>query len=129
MFRRNEINFLADYGGAPDVLEKLAKEAPQLVIRSEVDIGFEYAAFNLRRPPFNDVNFRRALSMAVDRNMLVQTAWSGYAVASNSHVSPALKYWHNAEVTKLKAGLPVAKEMLEKAGYRLWEESSAIQPA
>lgn len=119
MFRRNEINFLADYGGAPDVLEKLAKEAPQLVIRSEVDIGFEYAAFNLRRPPFNDVNFRRALSMAVDRNMLVQTAWSGYAVASNSHVSPALKYWHNAEVTKLKAGLPVAKEMLEKAGYRL----------
>lgn len=119
MFRRNEINFLADYGGAPDVLEKLAKEAPQIALRSEVDIGFEYVAFNLRRPPFSDVNFRRALSMAVDRNMLVQAAWNGYAVPSNSHVSPALGYWHEPEVMKIKMGLPVAKEMLEKAGYRL----------
>jgi len=119
MFRRNEINFLADYGGAPDVLEKLAKEAPQIALRTEVDIGFEYVAFNLRRAPFNDVNFRRALSMAVDRNMMVQTGWNGYAAPSNSHVSPALGYWHDPDVMKIKTGLPVAREMLEKAGYRL----------
>jgi peptide/nickel transport system substrate-binding protein len=119
MFRRNEINFLADYGGAPDVLEKLAKDAPQIALRTEVDIGFEYVAFNLRRAPFNDVNFRRALSMAVDRNMMVQTAWNGYAAPSNSHVSPALGYWHDPDVMKIKTGLPVAREMLEKAGYRL----------
>ena len=118
MLRRNEINFLADYGGAPEVLEKLAKEAPQLALMSEVDIGFEYAAFNLRRAPFNDVNFRRALSLAIDRNFMVQAAWNGYAVASNSQVSPALKFWHDNDITKIRTGLPVAREILEKAGYK-----------
>ena len=118
MLRRNEINFLADYGGAPEVLEKLAKEAPQLKLMSEVDIGFEYAAFNLRRAPFNDVNFRRALSLAIDRNVMVQAAWNGYAVASNSQVSPALKFWHDNDITKIRTGLPVAREILDKAGYK-----------
>jgi peptide/nickel transport system substrate-binding protein len=119
MLRRNEINFLADYGGAPDVLEKLAKEAPQLKVMAEVDIGFEYAAFNLRRAPFNDVNFRRALSLVVDRNVMVQAAWNGYAVAANSQVSPALKYWHDTDTTKIRTGLPVAKDILDKAGYKV----------
>ena len=119
MLRRNEINFLADYGGAPDVLDKLSKDAPQLKVVSEIDIGFEYAAFNLRRAPFNDVNFRRALSLAVDRNVMVQAAWNGYAVASNSHVSPALSYWHDNEITKMRTGLPLAKEILDKAGYKV----------
>ena len=119
MLRRNEINFLSDYGGAPDVLEKLAKEVPQLKVMSEVDIGFEYAAFNLRRAPFNDVNFRRALSLAVDRNVMVQAAWNGYAVASNSHVSPALKFWHDTDITKIRTGLPVARDILDKAGYKV----------
>ena len=118
MLRRNEINFLADYGGAPEVLEKLAKEAPQIAVMSEVDIGFEYTAFNLRRAPFNDVNFRRALSMAIDRNIMVQAAWNGYAVASNSQVSPALKFWYDNDITKIRTGLPVAREILDKAGYK-----------
>ncbi len=119
MLRRNEINFLADYGGAPDVLEKLAKDVPNLKLMSEVDIGFEYTAFNLRRAPFNDVNFRRALSLAIDRNVMVQAAWNGYAMASNSHVSPALKFWHDADITKMRTGMPLARDILDKAGYKV----------
>ena len=88
-------------------------------VMSEVDIGFEYAAFNLRRAPFNDVNFRRALSMVVDRNVMVQAAWNGYAVAANSQVSPALKFWYDTDTTKIRTGLPVAKDILDKAGYKV----------
>ena len=119
MLRTGDINFLADYGGDPDVLEKLAKDNPFIALRQEVDIGFEYAAFNLRRAPFNDPNFRRALSLAIDRNVMVQAAWSGYAVKANSPVSPALKFWYDAEVDKLQTGTQRARDLLEKSGYRV----------
>jgi peptide/nickel transport system substrate-binding protein len=100
-------------------LENLAKESPNIEIAAEVDIGFEYVAFNNRRPPFNDIAFRRALSLAIDRNVMVQTAWSNFAVAANSPVSPALKLWHDGSVDELDTGVPLAREILEKAGYRL----------
>ena len=57
--------------------------------------------------------------MAVDRNVIVQAAWNGYAVAANSQISSALKFWHDTSVDAPKAGLAVAREMLEKAGYKL----------
>ncbi len=119
MLRSGEINFLADYGGDPEVLEKLAKDNPHIAVKAEVDIGFEYTAFNLRRAPFNDPNFRRALSLAIDRNVMVQAAWNGYAVKANSHISPALKHWHEPAVNEMKTGMQLAKDLLEKSGYRV----------
>lgn len=119
MLRSGELNFLADYGGDPEVLQQLSRQMPAIELRNETDIGFEFIAFNNRRAPFNDANFRRALSMALDRNIMVQAAWNGFAVAANSHVSPALRAWHSAEVDNPPSGLQVARQILEQAGYRL----------
>ena len=119
MLKRGELNFLGMFNGDPEVLVKFAKENPDIAIRSEVDIGFEYVAFNNRRPPFDDVAFRRALSVAIDRRLMVSAAWQDYAIPANSHVSPVLKFWHDPSVDTFKTGLADARKILQDAGYRV----------
>jgi len=117
MLKRGELTFLSDYRGDPKVLEELAKADPAIEIAATVDMGFRFVAPNLRRPPFDDVNFRKALMLAINRNLMAQAAWNGYAVPANSHVSAALPFWHKDE--QFKPNIEEAKRMLEKSGYRL----------
>jgi peptide/nickel transport system substrate-binding protein len=120
MLRSGEINFLSDFPGDPTVVVAAAEEDPNLTAVSTVDIGFRYVAFNHRRPPFNDTAFRRALSASVDRRLIVGAAFRGFAVPSNSVVSPALGFWHNEETVEgMEAGVELAQQMLADAGYEV----------
>lgn len=119
MLRSGELNLLSEYGGDPDVLEKLSKDNPAIKLTQETDVGIEFLAFNNRRPPFDDPVFRNALSAAIDKNQIVNAAWNGYAVPSHSHVSPAISFWHASDVRPAATGLAAAREMLQKAGYTI----------
>jgi peptide/nickel transport system substrate-binding protein len=117
MLRRGEINFLSDYRGDPKLLEALATQNRQIEVASAVDMGFRFVAPNIRRPPFDDVAFRRALMTAINRNLMVQAAWNGFAEPANSHVSSALTAWH--QPAPHRANIAEARRMLEEAGYRV----------
>jgi peptide/nickel transport system substrate-binding protein len=116
MLRSGELNFLSDYSGDPQVLLQAAEGAPIEVV-SSVDIGFRFIAFNHRRPPFDDTAFRRALSLSINRNLIAQAAYRGFAVPANSPVSVALPFWNNPAVKELDTGLERAQQILEQAGY------------
>lgn len=120
MLKSGEINFIGEFSGDPQVLVDAAKQDPKLEVVSTVDMGFRYIGFNMRRPPFNDPAFRKALSEAVDRQLIVKAAYRGFAVPSNSVVSPALEFWHDKSVVdSFKAGQAVAAKALADAGYTL----------
>ncbi|MBM3549825.1 MAG: twin-arginine translocation pathway signal protein [Alphaproteobacteria bacterium] len=117
MLKQGEINFLSEYRGDFETLDKLAKDSGQIAIKSGVTIGVEYMGFNLKRMPMKDQAFRRALSLATDRELLAASAWKDQAVPTNAIVSTVLEYWHNPAVTKDMYNLDRAKEVLTKAGY------------
>ena len=119
MLRSGEVNFMSDYTGDPEILLDVAEQDGDLEIVDSVDIGFQFLAFNNRLAPFDDPNFRRALSFAVPRELMVAAAWNGYSVPSNSIVSPALPFWYNEAVLPIEAGPEVAAAELAKGGYEL----------
>jgi len=119
MLRSGEVNFMSDYTGDPEILFDVAEQDGDLEIVDSVDVGFQFLAFNNRHAPFDDVNFRRALSFAVPRELMVAAAWNGFSVPSNSIVSPALPFWHNEAVLPIETGEEVAKAELAKGGYEL----------
>ncbi|MDX1342877.1 MAG: ABC transporter substrate-binding protein [Reinekea sp.] len=80
---------------------------------------------NTRKAPFNDVNFRKAFSMAIDRDTIVDLATYGYATAEDTVVG--IGQFHAAamdkKINKKYADLAEynpkeAKKILKKAGYK-----------
>jgi peptide/nickel transport system substrate-binding protein len=120
MLRSGEINFMAEFSGDPQVLINAAEQDGDLEVVSTVEMGFRYIGFNERRPPFDDPAFRRALSAAVDRQLIVKAAFRGFAEPSNSVISPALEFWYDKSVMDgFQTGGEVAAKILEDAGYTL----------
>ncbi len=121
MLRNGEVNVLPEYKGDPDVLEAAAKQAGNLEVVSSLSIGFEFVAFNLRRPPFDNPALRRALSSVINRSLMVNAAWSGYADVAASTVSSVLTYWNNPSARNPSASATEARTALAEAGFVLVE--------
>ncbi len=117
--RSGEINFLTDYTGDPQLLYQLGKSDPAIDVSDSLDIGFKFVGYNERRPPFDDVHFRQALSAAIDRDTLAADAWGDAAVPANSWVSPALTFWAVPDIVDMIPGknLDGARRILKDAGY------------
>jgi peptide/nickel transport system substrate-binding protein len=117
MLRNGEINFLAIFTGDPTNVADLAKQAPNIKVVTTTDLGFQFIAFNLRRPPYDDPAFRVALSTAISRKIMAAAAWNGFAVPAGSCVSSALPFWHDPDSVLMGGDLAKAKQLLAAAGY------------
>jgi len=97
---------------------------PATKVDFETSLNVSYVAFNMKKAPYNDLQFRRAVALAVDRKALNQLAYHGLAEpATNlippaiwSNVGPSVEYEHNLE--KAKAAL--ARANLETKEVELY---------
>jgi peptide/nickel transport system substrate-binding protein len=119
MMKTGELNFLALFTGDPRVLAELPKTSPQVTVVTTTDLGFQFLAMNLRRPPFDDPAFRRALSASVSRKLMAAAAYNGFGEPAGSCVSTALPFWHSPESLQDGGDVKKAAEMLKDAGYVL----------
>ncbi len=77
---------------------------------------------NTTKAPFNDVDVRKALSMAVDRDQVTKIGMSGYAQPGDcTGLSGNYETWKNSAVkdncTWTNHDVQKANELLDKAGY------------
>jgi peptide/nickel transport system substrate-binding protein len=84
----------------------------------EMGNGYTYFGFNLNKKPFDDINIRKAISYAIDRQEIIDGVLLGLGEEITSPYKPGT-YWENKNIKKLSFNPQKAKELLEKSGYRL----------
>lgn len=86
---------------------------PGTKVDTETSLTVSYLGFNLKKAPYSDPNFRRAVSLALDRRTLNELAYHGLAEPASNLVPPAL--WKDACPTPpYEYDLDKAKEALAK---------------
>jgi peptide/nickel transport system substrate-binding protein len=125
MIGTGELNFLSDYTGDYELLKQRVDKDPKLTMVSTVEVGFRYLAMNLRRPPFDDLAFRRAVAEVVNKKLVARAIFKGFASVADSHVSKALSFWHNGSLPQYQEGLENARKILKEAGYE-WDKDGRL---
>ena len=79
-------------------------------------LGVTYLAINEKIEPFDDVNVRKALQMAIDKETIIEEMYSGTAVPANGIYPPGL-IGYNEDLEEIPYDPEGAKELLAEAGY------------
>jgi peptide/nickel transport system substrate-binding protein len=106
----------------------LAEANPDLVVVGVPDFGYFHMTWNLRRAPFDDVAVRRALTMATDRQRMVDVLLDGRGEVGSSVVAPVNAFWHNPFVERFDYDLEAARAELEAAGYTWNADGRIVAP-
>jgi len=78
---------------------------------------------------FRQLAFRRAISMAIDREAIVRLVYQGRARAMWSHVTPGNKLWVNQEIPTGLHDATGARGILRNAGFFWRSDGRLIDPA
>lgn len=78
----------------------------------------QFYGFNSQGPPFDDPRVRKAFSMAIDRELLVDSVLNGLAVvASHGVVPPGFSGYPYDRIPKVRFDPDSARKLLVAAGY------------
>jgi len=135
MYGNHEAAFLGFETANADISEWLvlpdyaarAEELPHLEVVTVPDIYAAFIAFQTRRAPMSDINFRKAMVHMVRYDYISDVIYGGYAQPCNTIVTIGNRFWHNPNVANVYEFNPEkAKQILIDAGYG-WDEEGRLR--
>ncbi|MBW2060914.1 MAG: ABC transporter substrate-binding protein [Deltaproteobacteria bacterium] len=113
--KAGQIDVVMGYSASPKSALTLAQDG-RFKVLSGLSTGEVILAINNKAAPFNDLKIRQAVTMAINREELINKAMFGFGAPIGSHWSPVTPYY--VDLTDLYPYNPEkARKLLEEAGY------------
>jgi len=103
------------YPNAADVAD--LKADSNLTVLEQAGLNVAYLAYNTTQPPFDKVEVRKALNMAVDKKAVVQAVFQGLAEVAKNPIPPTM-WSYNNDIQDDPYDPEKAKQMLADAGVK-----------
>lgn len=82
----------------------------------EPSVSLAYVGFNVQKEPFDDVKVRQAISMAIDKEQIIEGVYNGIGIPAVGPLAPPV-FGYDENVSGLEYDLDAAKELLAEAGF------------
>jgi peptide/nickel transport system substrate-binding protein len=105
-------------GGPPADRLAALMSWPLLQVLTAPAAGRTYLAFNLRRPPLDDVRVRRAVNMAIDRRAIVDEALGGLGAPAFGFYTPTVGWAYNGRARAPSHDPAGARRLIATAAAR-----------
>lgn len=99
----------------PADLEAMSKD-PELELLEREGLNVGYLAFNAKKKPFDDKRVRQALSMAINKQAIIDAVFQGAGVVAKNPIPPTI-WSYNDAVEDYPYDPEKAKALLAEAGY------------
>jgi peptide/nickel transport system substrate-binding protein len=125
-FRRGELQLINRLDA--EQFDRLQKESPGAARNAGTGLDGEEIWFNqvaastlpdYKKKWFRTTDFRKGISMAINRDDLARVVFDGYATPAYGPVSPSNHFWFNTSLLAPKHDPQGAIEQLVRAGFRL----------
>ncbi|WP_412057453.1 ABC transporter substrate-binding protein [Bartonella sp. DGB2] len=100
----------------PAMIAELKKDS-RLNVLQTLQLNVIYMAYNTEMPPFDRVEVRRALNMAIDKKAIVNAIYEGTARVAKSPLPPAMLAYDSALPEDIYDPI-AARALLDKAGVK-----------
>jgi len=115
MYETGEIDVTSVYR---DYIDKVTDEAGPFYRELQVipELSFFYIGFNITKPPFDDINIRRAFSQAIDKDKLVSLIFRDMVQPADGILPPGMPGF-NKGLSGLDYDINRAKELIATSKY------------
>lgn len=79
-------------------------------------VRMEYLGFNTTVEPFDDPDVRRAIHMAIDKDLILEEMLQNQGMVADTYLSPAV-FGHSENLEGIEFDIEAAAELLAEAGY------------
>jgi dipeptide transport system substrate-binding protein len=98
----------------PADLDAMSKD-PDINLMSQAGLNIGYMAMNAQKPPFDKVEVRKAIAMAIDRGSILKEVYQGAGQQAKNPIPPTMWSYDDSTVD-IEYNPEKAKEMLKAAG-------------